>query len=116
MDHLRIIQTMQEELHAIAERNTANAQSLTRIAQLIGRLDLSSISDDEPIFGFQFPVNDYGYLVHMLTTHPWLKEKKRKWKSESWLRYSIRLSVLTGWNVQKDQLKYCFESLEKKQK
>ena len=116
MEQQRIIQSLQEELHAVAERNTANAQSFTRIAKLISRLNLSSICDDEPIFGFQFPVNDYGYLVHMLTTHPWLKEKKRKWKSESWQRYSIRLSVLTGWNVQKDPLKYCFESLEKKQK
>ena len=110
MEEQRIIQSMQEELHAIAERNTANAQSFTRIAQLIGRLDLSSISDDEQIFGFQFPVNDYGYLVHMLTTHPWLREKKRKWKSESWQRYSTRLSLLTGWNVQKDPLKYCLRS------
>ena len=116
MEKQRIIQSMQEELHAIAERNTANAQSFTRIAQLIGRLDLSSISDDEPIFGFQFPVNDYGYLVRMLTTHPWLKAQKHKWKSESWLRYSIRLSHLTGWNVQKDPLKYCFESLNEEQK
>ena len=116
MEHQRIIQSMQEELHAIAERNTANAQSITRIAQLIGRLDLSSISDDEPIFGFQFPVNDYGYLVRMLTTHPWLKAQKHKWKSESWLRYSIRLSHLTGWNVQKDPLKYCFESINEEHK
>lgn len=75
MEKQRIIQALQQELHAIAERNTANAQSFTRIAQLIGRLDLSSISDEEPIFGFQFPVNDYGYLVHMLTTHPWLKSR-----------------------------------------
>ena len=116
MEKQRIIQALQEELHVIAERNTANAQSFTRIAQLIGRLDLSSISDEEPIFGFQFPVNDYGYLVHMLTTNPLLLEKKHKWKSESWQRYSIRLSHLTGWNVQKDTLKYCFESLEKEQK
>jgi hypothetical protein len=116
MEKQRIIQTLQEELHAIAERSTANAQSITRIAQLISRLNLSSITDEESIFGFQFPVNDYGYLVHMLTTHPWLKAQKHKWKSESWQRYSIRLSHLTGWNVQKDPLKYCFESLEKKQK
>ena len=115
MEQQRIIQAMQDELHAIAERNTANAQSITRIAQLIGRLDLSSISDDEPIFGFQFPVNDYGFLVRMLTTHPWLKAKKHKWLSESWQRYSTRLSLLTGWNVQKDPLKYCFDSLEKEQ-
>ena len=116
MEQKRIIQAMQEELHAIAERNNANAQSVTRIAQLIGRLDLSSISDDEPIFGFQFPVNDYGYLVHMLTTHPWLKEKKRKWKSESWEHYSMRLSLLTGWNVQKDTIKNCLRSQNAEQK
>lgn len=116
MEKQRIIQAMQEELQAIAERNTANAQSVTRIAQLIGRLDLSAISNEEQGFDFQFPVNDYGYLVHMLITHPWLMAHKHKWKSESWQRYSIRLSLLTGWNVQKDPLKYCFESLEKGQK
>ena len=116
MEQTKIIQALEDELQAIAERNTANAKSATRIAQLIGRLNLSSISDEKQEFDFQFPVNDYGYLVHMLITHPWLKQKKRKWKSESWQRYSIRLSHLTGWIVQKDPLKYCFESLEKKQK
>ena len=113
MEQQRIIQAMQEELHAIAERSAANAQSIKHIAQLIGRLDLSVICDDEQEFDFQFPVNDYGYLVHMLTTHPWLKAHKHKWKSESWQRYSTRLSLLTGWKVQKDPLKYCFESHEK---
>lgn len=112
MEKQRIIQVMQDELHAIAERDAANAQGFMRIAQFISRLNLSSISDEEQEFNFQFPVNDYGYLVHMLTTHPWLREKKRKWKSESWQRYSIRLSVLTGWNVQKDPLMYCFKSAE----
>jgi len=112
MEQTKIIQALQDELQAIAERNTANAKSATRIAQLIGRLNLSSISDEEQEFDFQFPVNDYGYLVHMLITHPWLKQKKRKWKSESWQRYSVRLSLLTGWNVQKDPLMYCFMSAE----
>ena len=112
MEKSKFIQALQDELQSVAERNTANAKSVTRIAQLIGRLNLSSISDEKQEFDFQFPVNDYGYLVHMLITHPWLKQKKRKWKSESWLRYSIRLSVLTGWNVQKDPLRYCFKSSE----
>ena len=113
MEKSKIIQVLQEELQTIAERNTANAKSATHIAQLIGRLNLTSISDDKQEFDFRFPVNDYGYLVHMLTTHPWLKVHKHKWQSESWLRYSIRLSVLTGWNVQKDPLMYCFRSQEK---
>lgn len=115
MEQSQIIQALQEELQAIAERSTANAKSVTRIAQLIGRLELSSITDEEQEFDFRFPVNDYAYLVRMLTTHPWLKAHKHKWKSESWLRYSIRLSVLTGWNVQKDPLMYCFKSVEREQ-
>ena len=108
MEQAKIIQALQDELQAMSERHAANAQSAAHIKNLIGRLNLSVINDEEHEFDFQFPVNDYGYLVRMLTTHPWLRAHKLKWKSESWQRYSIRLSVLTGWNVQKDPLKYCF--------
>ena len=111
MEQTKIIQALQDELQAMSERHAANAQSAAHIKNLIGRLNLSVINDEEHEFDFQFPVNDYGYLVRMLTTHPWLKAHKLKWKSESWQRYSIRLSVLTGWNVQKDPLRYCFMTL-----
>ena len=111
MDQFKIIQALQEELQAMSERHAANARSAAHIKNLVGRMKLTAINDEEQEFDFQFPVNDYAYLVRMLTTHPWLKAHKHKWKSESWLRYSIRLSVLTGWNVQKDPLKYCFKSV-----
>ena len=106
MEQAKIIQALQDELQAMSERHAANAQSAAHIKNLIGRLNLSVINDEEHEFDFQFPV-----MVRMLTTHPWLKAHKLKWKSESWQRYSIRLSVLTGWNVQKDPLKYCFMTL-----
>ena len=99
MEQQRIIQSLQDELQAMSERHAADARSAAHIKNLLGRLNLSVINNEEQEFDFQFPVNDYGYLVRMLTTHPWLKEKKRKWKSESWWRYSVRLSLLTGWNV-----------------
>lgn len=113
MEQQRIIQDLQDELQAMSERHAADARSAAHIKNLLGRLNLSVISDEEQEFDFRFPVNDYAYLVRILTTHPWLKVHKHKWQSESWLRYSIRLSVLTGWNVQKDQLMYCFRSQEK---
>ena len=116
MEESKIIQALQDELQAMSERHAADARSAAHIKNLLGRLNLSVINDEEQEFDFQFPVNDYAYLVHMLTTHPWLKEKKRKWKSESWQRYSVRLSLLTGWNVQEDPLMYCFKSAETEQK
>lgn len=112
MEQSKIIQALQDELQLMSGRYAANAESAAHIKNLLGRLSLTVISDEEQEFDFRFPVNDYAYLVRMLTTHPWLKTHKLKWKSESWLRYSIRLSVLTGWNVQKDPLKYCFKNHE----
>ena len=86
MEQQRIIQDLQNELQAMSERHAADARSAAHIKNLLGRLNLSVISDEEQEFDFQFPVNDYAYLVRMLTTHPWLKMHKLKWKSESWLR------------------------------
>lgn len=116
MEQSQIIQALQDELQAMSERHAANARSVAHIKNLLGRLNLSVICDEEQEFDFRFPVNDYGYLVRMLTTHPWLKAHKLKWKSESWQRYSVRLSLLTGWNVQKDTIKHCFSSLKDGQK
>lgn len=54
----------------MSERHAADARSTMHIKNLLGRLKLTVINDDEAEFDFQFPVNDYAYLVRMLTTNP----------------------------------------------
>ena len=58
------------------------------------------------------PENDYGTLVRLLTTEPWLIEHMRKYPSVSWRKYAIRLSKFVQWNVDKDVLKYNFARLK----
>ena len=50
MEQSKIIQALQDELQAMSERHAADARSAAHIKNLIGRLNLSVINDDEQEF------------------------------------------------------------------
>ena len=109
MEKQRIIQALQQELHAIAELHTQLAERTSEIANILASLDSSSAQQLLDSDGWSFPPNDYGKLVTYLTSDPIAKRTLAKRLHQSWPNYAIRLSKKIGWDVEPRTLRRCFE-------
>lgn len=100
-------QELQNELRVVAQMHRELAERMMMLTGQIGKIVYEvynhSKSDSNPYF----PENDYGTVVTQINMNPNLK-KKRKWKTESWPSYAIRISKLVGWSVDEQALKTGF--------
>ena len=107
----KTLQVLHIQMQAMTKLSEEWTQRMQNVTKLVGQLTTSKMEAPKMTSKWTFPENDYGTLVMLLTTDPWLKEKKRKWKSESWPAYAIRISMLVQWNVDARTLRYSFMRL-----
>lgn len=108
MELQTLVHTLHGELCTLANLRRQEAEHVSVIAGLIGKVinEVSGLSKTNPKPAF--PENDYGNIVTQINSNPNLS-KKRKWSSESWARYAIRLSKFVGWPVDAQALRTAFE-------
>ena len=103
-----LFHTLQGELRAIAHLHKQEAEHTSIMVGIIGKVayEMANLtkSNTKPIF----PENDYSAIATQINTNPHLV-KKRKWATESWARYAIRLSKFVGWSVDALALRTAFE-------
>ena len=105
-----LVQALQGEWRVIASFRKQEAEHLLKAAQLAGKVVyLLRNQKSEPKKAF--PENDYGVVVTKVTKNPKFA-KKRRWKTESWIRYAIRISKWVGWAVDAKALQTAFELQE----
>ena len=101
------VQDLQHSLRVMAQMHREMAERMTMAAGLIGKIIYEACNQSKLKGNHVFPENDYSSVVTQINTNPNLV-KKRKWKSESWPRYAIRLSKFVGWSVEMDALRTSF--------
>ena len=110
-------QVLRTELQAIAQLISQLAEHLMKATGLMCSIGGVPMNVDER--NWTFPENDYDWLATWLTTNEFALKKKRKWKSESWPAYAIRLSKYVGWSVDQVLLQRCLKQklgIKKQQK
>lgn len=108
MELQSLVQILQGELRAIATLRKQEAEHTMTIVGLVGKLAYEASHHSTDALHPAFPENDYGNVVQQINTNPNLI-KKRKWLSESWPRYAIRLSKWVGWAVDAQALRAAFD-------
>lgn len=98
-------QALRGELQAIAQLIGQLAEHLMKATGLMCSIGGVPMNVDER--NWTFPENDYDWLGTWLTTNEFALKYKRKWKSESWPAYAIRLSKYIGWSVDNVLLQRC---------
>ena len=107
MELQSLIQNLQSELRVMASLRRQEAEHTLTIAGLVGQIAYEAGHQStalKPIF----PENDYGSIVSQISSNPTLI-KKRKWQSESWSSYAVRLSKFVGWSVDARTISTAFE-------
>ena len=102
-----LVQALQGELRTIASLRKQEAEHALIAAQLVGKVTYE-LQDRNSNPKRAFPENDYGSIATQVTNNP-KYAKKRKWASESWPRYAIRISKWVKWPVDEKALKTAFE-------
>lgn len=100
------VQDLQRQLRVIAQMHREMAERTMEAAGLLSKI-VYEVCNQSKLGKPVFPENDYSTIVTQINTNPYLV-KKRKWKSESWPRYAIRLSKFVGWSVDMDALRTSF--------
>ena len=111
MELQSLIQNLQSELRVMASLRKQEAEHTLTIAVLVGQIAYETGHQStalKPIF----PENDYGSIASQINSNPTLI-KKRKWQSESWPSYAVRLSKFVGWSVDARTLRTAFELHDK---
>ncbi len=101
-------QELQNELRAVAQMHRELAERMLLLSGQIGKIVYEAFNHSKSNSNPYFPENDYGTIVTQISVNPNLK-KKRKWKTESWPSYAIRVSKLVGWPVDVLALRTSFE-------
>ena len=104
------VQNLQNLLRVIAQMHRELAERTMEAAGLIGKIVHEACSRTNTEMHPYFPENDYGTIATQITLNPNLK-KKRKWKTESWPSYAIRISKYVKWSVDEQALKTSFDLL-----
>lgn len=112
MELQSLVQNLQSELRVMASLHRQEAEHTLIIAGLVGKIAYEAGHQPGAALRPAFPENDYGSIVSQINSNPQLA-KKRKWQSESWARYAIRLSKFVGWSVDAQTLRAVFEMHEK---
>lgn len=107
MEQDKLIQALQRECRALSSLHEEEAKHEMIIAGLIGKV-MYELQDQKSNPHRVFPENDYGSIATQVINNPNAADK-RKWSSESWPRYAIRISKWVGWQVQASDLRTAFE-------
>lgn len=105
-----LVQALQGEWRVIASFRKQEAEHLLKAAQLASKV-LYVLRNQKPEPKKAFLENDYGAIVTKVTKNPKFA-KKRRWTTESWTRYAIRISKWVGWAVDAKALQTAFELQE----
>ena len=108
MELQSLIQNLQNELRVMASLRRQEAEHTLTIAGLVGQIAYEAGHQSNAALKPIFPENDYGSIVSQINSNPTLI-KKRKWQSESWPSYAVRLSKFVGWSVDARTLRTAFE-------
>ena len=108
----RTLQVLHIQMQAVTRSAEEYAKLLSSVTKTIGQMVEEAKKASRGKKEWYIPENDYGTLVRLLTTEPWLMEHLRKYPSVSWRKYTNRVSKFVGWCVDKDTLKYNFERLK----
>ena len=108
MELQSLIQNLQSELRVMASLRRQEAEHTLTIAGLVGQIAYEAGQQSNAALKPIFPENDYGSIVSQISSNPTLI-KKRKWQSESWPSYAVRLSKFVGWSVDARTLRTAFE-------
>ena len=100
------------QMQALTRSADEYARLLSSVTKTIGQMVEAAKKASSGKKEWYIPENDYGTLVHLLTTDPWLMVNYHKYPSVSWRKYTNRVSKFVGWCVDKDTLKYNFERLK----
>lgn len=108
----RTLQVLHIQMQALTRATEDCTRLLSSVTKTIGLMAEESKKALKGKKEWYIPENDYGTLVRLLTTEPWLMVNYRKYPSVSWRKYTNRVSKFVGWCVDKDTLKYNFERLK----
>lgn len=108
----RTLHVLHIQMQAVARSAEEYAKLLSSVTKTIGQMVEEAKKASRGKKEWYIPENDYGTLVRLLTTEPWLMVNYRKYPSVSWRKYTNRVSKFVGWRVDKDTLKYNFERLK----
>jgi len=108
----RTLKVLYIQMQAVTNGAEEYAKLLSSVTKTIGQMVEEAKKASSGKKEWYIPENDYGALVRLLTTDPWLKVNYHKYPSVSWRKYTNRVSKLVRWNVDKDVLKYNFERLK----
>ena len=111
MEH-KTLQVLHIQMQALTRGAEEYARLLSSVTKTVGQMVEAAKKAAKGKKEWYIPENDYGTLVRLLTTDPWLMVNYHKYPSVSWRKYAIRVSKFVGWNVDKDILKYNFERLK----
>ena len=108
----RTLQVLHIQMQALTRSTEEYTRLLSSVTKTIGLMVEEAKKASKSKKEWYIPENDYGTLVRLLTTEPWLMEHLHKYPSVSWRKYTNRVSKFVGWCVDKDTLKYNFERLK----
>lgn len=109
---VKTLQVLHIQMQALTRGAEEYARLLSSLTKTVGQIAEAEKKAAKGKKEWYIPENDYGTLVRLLTTEPWLMEHLRKYPSVSWRKYAIRVSKFVGWNVDRNVLKYNFERLK----
>ena len=108
----RTLKVLHIQMQALTRSADEYARLLSSVTKTIGLMVEAAKKASSGKKEWYIPENDYGTLVHLLTTDPWLMVNYHKYPSVSWRKYTNRVSKFVGWCVDKDTLKYNFDRLK----
>ncbi len=109
---VKTLQVLHIQMQAVTRGAEEYARLLSNVTKTVGQMVDAAKKAASGKKEWYIPENDYGTLVRLLTTDPWLKVNYHKYPSVSWRKYTNRVSKLVRWNVDKDVLKCNFDRLK----
>lgn len=109
---VKTLQVLHIQMQALTRGAEEYAHLLSSVTKTVGQMVEAAKKAAKGKKEWFIPENDYGTLVRLLTTDPWLMVNYHKYPSVSWRKYANRVSKLVRWNVDKDVLKYNFDRLK----
>ena len=108
----RTLKVLHIQMQAVTKGAEEYARLLSSVTKTIGQMAEAAMKASSGKKEWYIPENDYGTLVRLLTTDPWLMVNYHKYPSVSWRKYANRVSKLARWKVDKDILKCNFDRLK----
>lgn len=109
---VKTLQVLHIQMQALTRGAEEYAKLLSSVTKTVGQIAEAEKKASKSKKEWYIPENDYGTLVRLLTTDPWLMVHYRKYPSVSWRKYAIRVSKFVRWKVDKDILKCNFNRLK----